>query len=87
MAEIIWQDSLSMIVEYIGVVNLVRDKREEYEYIYETFECEDIDYSIFFSYHKYLFNVDLDYLKIRITPILMRKMVDKGIVCDKQECE
>ena len=28
-----------------------------------------------------------DYLKIRITPILMKEMVKEGIVCDKQECE
>ena len=75
------------MVEYVGVVDLVRDEREEHEYIYETFECEDIDYSIFFSYHKYLFNVNLDHSKIRITLILMRKMVDKGMICDKQEYE
>ena len=75
------------MVEYIGVINLVRDKREEHEYIYKTFKCEDIDCSIFFSYYKYLFNINPDYLKIRITPILIRKMIDKGIVCDKQECE
>ena len=76
-----------MMVEYVGVVDLVRDEREEYEYIYETFECEDIDCSMFFSHHKHLFNVDPDHPKIRITPILMRKIVDKEIVCDKQECE
>ena len=72
-----------MIVEHVGVVNLIRDKREEHEYIYETFEYDNIDYSIFFFYYKYLFNMDLDHSKIRITLILMRKMVDKGIVCDK----
>ena len=87
MIEIIWQDSLSMIVKYIGVVDLIRDKREEHKYIYETFECEDINYLMFFSYHKYLFNVDLNHPKIRITLILIRKMVDKEMVCDKQECE
>ena len=76
-----------MMVEYVDVVNLVRDEREEHEYIYKTFKCEDIDYSIFFSHYKHLFNVNLDHPKIRITPILMRKMVDKGIVYNKQECE
>ena len=75
------------MIEYVGMVDLVRDEREEYKYIYETFECDNIDYSIFFSHYKYLFNVDLDYLKIRIIPILIRKIVDKGIVCDKQEYE
>ena len=72
-----------MIVEYVGIVNMIRDKREEHEYIYETFEYDDVDYSIFFSHHKYLFNMNLDYSKIRITPILIRKMVDKGIIYDK----
>ena len=69
------------------MVNVIRDKREEYKYIYKTFECDNINCSIFFSYHKYLFNIDPNYPKIRITPILMRKMVDKGMVCNKQECE
>ena len=87
MTEIIWQDSLSMIVEHVGIVDIIRDKREEYEYIYETFECDDVDYSIFFSYYKHLFNINLDYPKIRITPILIRKMVNKRMVCNKQECE
>ena len=83
MVEIIWQDSLSMMVEHVGMVDIIRDKREEHEYIYETFEYDDVDYLIFFSHYKYLFNMDLDYPKIRITPILMRKMVDEGMVCNK----
>ena len=62
---------------------MIRDEREEHEYIYETFECDDVDYSIFFSHYKHLFNMDPDYLKIRITPILMRKMVDERMVYDK----
>ena len=69
------------------MIDIIRDEREEYKYIYETFECDNVDCSMFFFYYKHLFNVDLDYPKIRITPILMRKMVDKGMVCDKQECE
>ena len=72
-----------MMVEHVGMIDMIRDKREEHEYIYETFECNDVDCSIFFSHHKYLFNIDLDHLKIRITLILIRKMVDKGIVYDK----
>ena len=75
------------MVEHVGLINIVRDKREEHEYIYETFEYNNINYLILFFYHKYLFNIDLNYSKIRITLILMRKMVDKGIVCNKQECE
>ena len=85
MAEIIWQDSLSIIVKHISIIDLVRDKREEHEYIYETFEYNDINYSMFFSHHKHLFNINLNYLKIRITLILIRKMVNERIVCNKQE--
>ena len=83
MMEIIWQDSLSIIVKHISIVNLVRDKREEYKYIYKTFEYNNINYLIFFFYYKYLFNIDLNYLKIRIISILIRKMVNKGIVYNK----
>ena len=87
MVEIIWQDSLSIMVEHVGMINMIRDKREEHKYIYKTFEYNDVDYSMFFSHHKHLFNVDLNHPKIRITPILIRKMVDEGMVYNKQECE
>ena len=70
-------------MKYISIVNLIRDKREEYKYIYKTFKYNNINYLIFFSYHKYLFNIDLNYLKIRITFILIRKMIDKRIVYNK----
>ena len=76
-----------MIIEYVGMIDMIRDEREEHKYIYKTFEYDNVDYSIFFSYYKHLFNIDPDYPKIRITPILMRKMVDKGMVYNKQECE
>ena len=76
-----------MIVEYVGMINIIRDKREEHEYIYKVFNCNDTNYSIFFIYYKHLFNVNLDYLKIRITSILIRKIVDKGMIYNKQECE
>ena len=71
------------MVEYINIVNIIRDKREEHKYIYKTFECNNINYLIFFFHYKHLFNMDLDYLKIRITLILIRKMVDKEIVYNK----
>ena len=72
-----------MIVEHVGIIDIIRDKREEYKYIYKTFEYDNINYLIFFSHYKYLFNMDLDYLKIRITPILIRKMVNKGMIYNK----
>ena len=71
------------MVEYISIINIIRDKREEYKYIYKTFKYNDNDYLIFFFQYKHLFNIDSDHLKIRITPILMRKIVDKGMVCNK----
>ena len=75
------------MVEYISLVNLVRDKREEHKYIYKTFKYNNINYLIFFFYYKHLFNIDSDYLKIRIIFILIRKMVNKRIVYNKQECK
>ena len=72
-----------MIVEHVGMINMIRDKREEYKYIYKVFNCDNTNYSMFFIYHKHLFNMDPNYLKIRITPILIRKMVDKRMICNK----
>ena len=43
---------------------MIRDERGEYEYIYEAFEYDDINCSIFFTNYKYLFNVNPNYLKI-----------------------
>ena len=67
------------------MVDMIRDKREEHEYIYEIFDYDDANCSMFFIRYKHLFNIDLDHLKIRIISILMRKMVNEGIVYDKQE--
>ena len=38
-----------MIIEYINIIDLIRDKREEYKYIYEAFNCNNTNYLIFFS--------------------------------------
>ena len=63
-------------MKYISIVRIVKDKQEEYKYIYEVFKYNDINYSIFFTNYKYLFNINLDYLKIRITPILIHRIID-----------
>ena len=76
-----------MIVEYISIVNIIRDKREEHEYIYKTFKYNNINYLMFLFYYKHLFNMNLDYLKIRIILILIRKMVNKGMIYNKLKCE
>ena len=72
-----------MIVEYVDIVKIVKDEREKYEYIYNVFGYNDTNYSIFFIYYKYLFNIDLDYSKIRITPTLIERIVNIEIICDK----
>ena len=75
-----------MMIEHISIVEMVKDERREYEYIYDAFSYDDTNYSIFFTYYKYLFNIDLDYPKIRITSTLIGRMVDTEIICDKQKC-
>ena len=72
-----------MIVEYVNIVKIVKDEQEEYEYIYNIFSYNNTNYSIFFTYYKYLFNINLDYLKIRIIPTLVRRIVNIEIICDK----
>ena len=62
---------------------MIKDKQEEYEYIYNVFSYNNINYSIFFTYYKYLFNIDLDYLKIRIIPTLIERIVNIEIIYDK----
>ena len=69
------------------MINIIKDKREEHKYIYKVFNYNNTNYSMFFIYHKYLFNINLNYLKIRIISILIRKIVDKRIVYNKQECK
>ena len=55
---------------------MVKDEWEEHEHIYEVFRYNDTSYSIFFTNYKYLFNMNPNYLKIWITPILMYRIVD-----------
>ena len=69
-----------MIVEYVGIVKMVKDEREEHEHIYEAFKYDDINYSIFFTNHKYLFNINPNHSKIQITPVLIYRIVDNRII-------
>ena len=62
---------------------MVKDKQEEYKYIYDVFSYNDTNYSIFFIYYKYLFNIDLDYSKIRITSTLIERIVNIEIIYDE----
>ena len=71
------------MVEHINIINIIRDKREEYKYIYKVFNYDNTNCLIFFTYYKYLFNINLDHLKIRIISILIRKMIDKGMIYNK----
>ena len=72
-----------MIVKYIGIVKMVKDEREKHEHIYKAFGYEDTNCSMFFTNHKYLFNMNSNYLKIRITPTLIGRIVSIEIICDK----
>ena len=83
IVEIIWQDSLSIIIEHVSLVDIIRDEREEYKYIYKAFDCDNTNCLIFFTYYRYLFNINSNYSKIRITPILIKEMVKKGMVYNK----
>ena len=38
-----------MIIEYISMIDLIRDKREEYKYIFEVFSYNNTNYLMFFS--------------------------------------
>ena len=64
---------------------MVKDEQGEYEYIYNAFGYNNTNCSIFFTYYKYLFNIDLDYSKIRITPTLIGRIVNIEIICNKQK--
>ena len=72
-----------MIVKYVDIVKMVKDEQEEYKYIYNIFGYDNINYSIFFIYYKYLFNMDLDYSKIRIISTLIERIVNIEMICDK----
>ena len=72
-----------MIIEYVSIVKIVKDEQEEYEYIYNIFSYNNTNYSIFFIYYKYLFNINPNYLKIRIIPTLIERIVNIEIIYDK----
>ena len=65
------------------MINLIRDERGEYKYIYKAFGYNNTNYSIFFSQYKYLFNVNLNYLSILLILVLIRKMIDDKIVYNR----
>ena len=70
-------------MEHVDIVKIIRDERGKPKYIYNIFSYKDTNYSIFFTYYKYLFNMNLDYPKIKITPTLVGRIVDIEMVCDK----
>lgn len=47
-----------MIVEHLGYLQGVIDKRSNIEYTSATFECSDVQCLEYFNHHKYVFNVD-----------------------------
>ena len=69
-----------MMVEYVSIVEMIKDKRGEYEYIYEAFRYDNTNCSIFFTNHKYLFNINPNHSKIWITPVLIYRIIDNRII-------
>ena len=65
------------------MINIIRDKRKEHEYIYKIFNYNNTNYLMFFIHYKHLFNINLNHLKIRIIFILIRKIMNKGIIYNK----
>ena len=61
----------------------MKDEREKYKYIYNIFSYNNTNYLIFFIHYKYLFNINLDYLKIRIIPTLIGRIINIEIIYDK----
>ena len=60
-----------MMIEYISIVDILKDERGKNEYIYKAFSYNDYEYLIFYIYYKYLFNIDPNYLRIQITTTLI----------------
>ena len=65
------------------MINLIKDKREKYKYIYKAFSCNNTNYPIFFSRYKYLFNINLNYLSVPLILVLIRKMINNKIVYNR----
>ena len=65
------------------MVKIIKDKREKYEYIYNIFDYNDINYSIFFTHYKYLFNINPNYPKIRITPTLIERIINIEMIYNR----
>ena len=76
-----------MMIEYISIVDILKDERGKNEYIYEAFSCNDYEYLIFYIYYKYLFNIDPNYLRIQITTTLIQKMIKEEMVYNIQKYE
>ena len=74
-----------MMIEHVSLVEMVKDERGEHKYIYKAFRYDDTNCSIFFTNYKYLFNINSDYLRIRIMLVLMYRMVDNRIIYEQQE--
>ena len=72
-----------MIVEYISIIDLIKDERGEHKYIYKVFSCKNTSYLMFFNRYKYLFNINLNYLSVLLILVLIRKMIDNRIVYEK----
>ena len=57
-------------------MEMLRDKRENVEYIAEQFDYNNIEYGIYFTQYKYLFNMDPNHPKIQIIPLLAKEIIN-----------
>ena len=76
-------EQLNMMVETLGYIDSVISELANEEYITEYFDYEDVNYLLYFSRHKYTFNIDLDYLYILIKRRRIRKIIDQGHIYDR----
>ena len=83
ITKIIWQDNLNIIIEYVSIIDLIKDEREKHKYIYKVFSCNNTNYSIFFSRYKYLFNINLNHFIVLLILVLIRKMINDKTIYDK----
>ena len=55
---------------------MLRDKREDTKYIVKQFNYDNIEYSIYFTQYKHLFNMNSNYLKVRIILLLIKEIIN-----------
>jgi Retrotransposon gag protein/Zinc knuckle len=90
LREKIWgaeMQDLDMLTESAGIVEPTIDERCELEHLAEQFHCVNPQCEMYYTRHRHLFNVDPEFPHFPIPTQKYREMLDKGQICEKQECE